>query len=260
MAILRARRVIEKDTEILTRYWHKEKDAWQNIFECQCCACTNHTATTTTTQTEIGDSNTTKDLAPGLGNTPREIQGLEITSTPHHEGSQHDSARAEDHYPESEIDDMDWNELEQFPLKGTVIRIKQGEETPSLPQNTSPHSGQDTRQRPTRYKHQPQVGGVSNPTELIKNVATNTTDCTMQPLETPWINRDPRFTTTPHYSHEEERRFTEDDYSDRELDNLDWKVLEHPPHRGTITDHERNSPLSLSPTCEQRQAHCFCAQ
>jgi len=147
MAILRARRVIEKDTEILTRYWHKEKDAWQNIFECQCCACTNHTATTTTTQTEIGDSNTTKDLAPGLGNTPREIQGLEITSTPHHEGSQHDSARAEDHYPESEIDDMDWNELEQFPLKGTVIRIKQGEETPSLPQNTSPHSGQDTWQR-----------------------------------------------------------------------------------------------------------------
>jgi len=43
MAILRARKDIEKDTEILTRYWHKEKDAWQNIFECQCCACTNHT-------------------------------------------------------------------------------------------------------------------------------------------------------------------------------------------------------------------------
>jgi len=27
MAILRARRDIEKDSEILTRYWHKEKDA-----------------------------------------------------------------------------------------------------------------------------------------------------------------------------------------------------------------------------------------
>ena len=27
MVILRARRDIEKDSEILTRYWHKEKDA-----------------------------------------------------------------------------------------------------------------------------------------------------------------------------------------------------------------------------------------
>jgi len=43
MGILRARQDIEKDTEILTRYWHTKKDAWHNIFECQCCACTNHT-------------------------------------------------------------------------------------------------------------------------------------------------------------------------------------------------------------------------
>jgi len=41
--ILRARHDIEQDTEILTRYWHNKKDAWQNIFECECCACTNHT-------------------------------------------------------------------------------------------------------------------------------------------------------------------------------------------------------------------------
>jgi len=33
MAILRARKDIEKDAEILTRNLHKEKDAWQNIFE-----------------------------------------------------------------------------------------------------------------------------------------------------------------------------------------------------------------------------------
>jgi len=38
MAILRARKDIEIDSQILTRYWHKEKDAWQNIFECECIA------------------------------------------------------------------------------------------------------------------------------------------------------------------------------------------------------------------------------
>ena len=43
MGILLARQDIEIDTEILTRYWHTKKDAWHNIFECQCCACTNHT-------------------------------------------------------------------------------------------------------------------------------------------------------------------------------------------------------------------------
>jgi len=46
MGILRARKDIEKDTEILTRYWHTKKDAWHNIFECECCACTNHTGNT----------------------------------------------------------------------------------------------------------------------------------------------------------------------------------------------------------------------
>ena len=43
MGILRAKHDIEQDTEILTRYWHNKKDAWQNIFVCECCACTNHT-------------------------------------------------------------------------------------------------------------------------------------------------------------------------------------------------------------------------
>ena len=38
MGILRARQDIEIGTEILTRYWHTKKDAWHNIFECQCCA------------------------------------------------------------------------------------------------------------------------------------------------------------------------------------------------------------------------------
>jgi len=33
MTILRARRDIEKKSEIFTRYWLKKNDAWQNIFE-----------------------------------------------------------------------------------------------------------------------------------------------------------------------------------------------------------------------------------
>jgi len=78
MAILRATGDIEKDTEILTRYWHKGTDAWQNIFECQCCACTNHTMTTKTTQTETVDMITTKDPVPVSDITPREIQGLKL--------------------------------------------------------------------------------------------------------------------------------------------------------------------------------------
>jgi len=39
------------------------------------------------------------------------------------------------------MDDMDWNDLEQLPLKGTITRIIQLEKMPSPPQNTSPHSG-----------------------------------------------------------------------------------------------------------------------
>jgi len=32
MGILRAKKDIKPDTEILTRYWHTTKDAWHNIF------------------------------------------------------------------------------------------------------------------------------------------------------------------------------------------------------------------------------------
>ena len=81
MAILRARKDIEKDTEILTRYCHKEKDAWENIFECQCCACTNHTVTTMTTPIETADTTTTNDPGPVLGYTPRATQDSEISKT-----------------------------------------------------------------------------------------------------------------------------------------------------------------------------------
>ena len=99
-----------------------------------------------------------------------------------------------------------------------------------------------------------------NLSEGIKNVATDTTDCTMQPSETPWINRDPHFITTPHYRHEEERRSTEDDFSDWELDNLDWEVLEHPPQEVLLPTSSAIAHY-LSVLRVNRDKHiCFCAQ
>jgi len=157
MAILRARKDIEKDTEILTRYWHKEKDAWQNISECQCCACTNHMGTTITTPTETADTTTTNDLGPVLGYTPRVTR-----------------------------DDLE---------HGT------------------------------------------------HNVATNITVRTRQTSVTPRSNKDPPLTSQWQHIHEGEEREIEDDYSDREMDNLDWDVLEHPPNRDTITECESTAPL-----------------
>jgi len=101
-------------------------------------------------------------------------------------------------------------------------------------------------QQDTSTNHK--LGVFPNPTEVIHNVATNATERPMQPSETPWINKDPHSTTTSHHSREEERRNTEDDYSDWEVDNLDWNVLEHPPHKGTITD---NILQELTPQFEE---------
>jgi len=203
MAILRARKDIEKDTEILTRYWHKEKDAWQNLCECQCCACTNHTGTTITTPTETANTTTTNGPGPVFGYTPRATQDSEIAPTFHQGGSHECSARAKEDHPESEMNDYEWDDLEH----GT------------------------------------------------HNVATNLTVRTRQTSETPRSNKDPLLTSQLHHIHEGEERKREDDYSDREMDNLDWDVLGHPPNRDTITECESTGPPPTSLTCEQRQAY-----
>jgi len=70
MGIPRARKDIEKDTEILTRYWHKEKDAWQNIFECECCACTVHTGNMPDPPA-TADTTAVEDTASITDHTPR---------------------------------------------------------------------------------------------------------------------------------------------------------------------------------------------
>jgi len=85
MAILRARKDIEKDSEILTRYWHKKKDAWQNIFECECCACTNHTATTTNPMAETADTTAKEGPVLTVEYAHRQRQDIE---NPGHDPSQ----------------------------------------------------------------------------------------------------------------------------------------------------------------------------
>jgi len=111
MGILRARQDIEIGTEILTRYWHTKKDAWNNIFECQCCACTNHTGyapdpLVTADTTASVDTMLTPDHQPKKRQDPEELT---------HESNQDNSAGSKQEYPDSEIDDWDWDELETSP-------------------------------------------------------------------------------------------------------------------------------------------------
>jgi len=161
MAILQARKDIEKDVEILTRYWHKEKDAWQNIFECQCCVCTNHTGTTITAPTETADTATTNDPGPVLGYTPRATQDSEIAPTSHQGGSHQCSARAEEEYPESEMDDWEWDDLEHGThnvATNLTVRTRQTSETPRT--LLSPHSCITfTKEKKGKQKMTTQTGG-----------------------------------------------------------------------------------------------------
>jgi len=129
MAILRARRDIEKDSEILTRYWHKKKDAWQNIFECECCACTNHTGTTTNPMTETVDTSAMEGPVLTVECTPRQRQDIEILGQ---DPSQTDSAINKQDYPDSELDDWDWDTLEASPPKETITATQQPTAQPAL--------------------------------------------------------------------------------------------------------------------------------
>jgi len=128
MAILRARQDIEKDTVILTRYWHKKKDAWQNIFECKCCACTNHTGNMSDSLA-TADTTAVEDTAPTTGHLPGNRQDLEMLN---HEPNQDNFAGNKEEYPESEIDDWDWDKLEASPFKGTTTSTQSPTKLPPL--------------------------------------------------------------------------------------------------------------------------------
>jgi len=147
MGILRARQDIEQDTEILTRYWHTKKDAWHNIFECQCCACTNHTGNlsdplTTADTAVVGDAISGTDHFPRIRRDPEELK---------HVPNQDNSAGSKQKYPESEIDDWDWDELEASPSKGTTTSTQP-------PMNLAPLSANDGATRGPEYEEDPSHG------------------------------------------------------------------------------------------------------
>jgi hypothetical protein len=137
MGFLRARKDIEKDTEILTRYWHKEKDAWQNIFKCECCACTDH-AGNMPDPPATADTTAVEDTASITDHTPRKRQDLVMRN---HETNQDNLARNKQEYPESEIDDWDWDELEASPFKGTNPSSQPPSNLPLLMINEGPTRG-----------------------------------------------------------------------------------------------------------------------
>jgi len=137
MGILRARKDIEKDTEILTRYWHRDKDAWQNIFECECCACTDHTGNMPDPPA-TADTTAVEDTVSTTDHTPRQRQDLEMRN---HEPNQDNFARNKQEYPESEIDDWDWDELEASPFKGTTTSTQPPTKLPPLMNNEGATKG-----------------------------------------------------------------------------------------------------------------------
>jgi len=120
MGILRARQDIEKDTEILTRYWHTKEDAWHNIFECQCCACTNHTGIIPD-PIATADTIAVEDITSTIDHLPRKRPDPEELT---HKPNQDNPASSEQEYLASDIDDWNWDELEASDPPGITTAIQ----------------------------------------------------------------------------------------------------------------------------------------
>jgi len=99
-------------------------------------------------------------------------------------------------YPDSEMDEWDWDDMEASHFKETTTAIKQPVLLPPPTENNQ------------------EVGGGNR----------------------------------------------QDDYSDHDVDNLDWEVLEHPRDTDAKTKLDNTSRLPSSLTCEQRQAHWLLCQ
>jgi hypothetical protein len=180
MEILRARQDIEKDTEILARYWHKKKDAWQNIFECECCACTNHTGNRPD-PLAIADTTAVEDTAPTTGHFSRKRQDLEMLN---HEPNQDNFAGNKQEYPESEIDDWDWDELEASPFKGTTTPTQPPTKLPSLMINEGATRGPGHKDYPdheTDTLHTTSQLPLNSMLEKISSVPSQSFPDTWQP-------------------------------------------------------------------------------
>jgi len=79
---------------------------------------------TTNTPVETVDMTAIEDPVPTVDYTPRKRQDLEIAPISGHEPSQDHSASNKQDYPDSEMDDWDWDEMEASPFKETTTAIK----------------------------------------------------------------------------------------------------------------------------------------
>jgi len=78
---------------------------------------------------EVGNASPDRDSCHNYNRTPVSgirlniwgEQGPTIVTIPHHSHNQERSERAEEDYPEWEMDNMDWNELEKLLLKEFIF-------------------------------------------------------------------------------------------------------------------------------------------
>jgi len=115
-----------------------------DIFVCQCCACTNHTGQApdplpTVDTTALGD---TLHISDPLRR-EREDPVAETCESKHD-----DSAANIPEYPDSEIDDWNWDELEASPFKGATISIQPQENTFPLVSKDGTNSGPTGEENP----------------------------------------------------------------------------------------------------------------
>ena len=167
MGILRARIDIEPGTEILTRYWHTKKDAWHNIFVCQCCACTNHTKQApdplpTLDTTTLGDT---------LHISDHPLRAKEDSVADTCESKHDDSAANIPENPKSEIDDWNWDELEASPSKGVTISIQPQENTLPLVSKDGTHIGPTGEGNPNHEAGTPHTLSLPPSGSILEGIA-----------------------------------------------------------------------------------------
>jgi len=84
---------------------------------------------------ETADMTNIEDPVPTVDYTSRKMQDLEIAPISCHESNQDRSARDKQDYPDSEMDDWDWDEMEASPFKETTTAIKRPVKTPPPTEN-----------------------------------------------------------------------------------------------------------------------------
>ena len=89
---------------------------------------------------ETADMTNIEDPVPTVDYTSRKMQDLEIAPISCHESNQDRSARDKQDYPDSEMDDWDWDAMEASPPKGTATATKR---PTALPPPTENHEAEE---------------------------------------------------------------------------------------------------------------------